>query len=94
MSMGRKKVKKDKIPLPVKKIRVESDTPPKKIITYVSSNSKNRWDKIKGVEGDVVRFKLDDDKRQSFLKNKNYELLYVGVDNSTLYYYYEIKKMS
>lgn len=90
--MVRKKVKKEKITPPTTKERVKDNVESKKIITYVPNNTKNRWDKIKGVDGDVVRFKLDDDKRQSFLKNKNYELLYVGVDNSTLYYYYEIKK--
>jgi hypothetical protein len=90
--MGRKKVKKDKMVPPVVKERVKDDVETKKIITYVSNNTKNRWDKIKGVEGDVVRFKINDNKRQEFLKNKSYMLLYVGVDNSDLYFYYEIKK--
>ncbi len=90
--MGRKKVKRDKMVPPVVKERVKDDVETKKIITYVSNNTKNRWDKIKGVEGDVVRFKINDNKRQEFLKNKTYMLLYVGVDNSDLYFYYEIKK--
>jgi hypothetical protein len=90
--MGRKKVKRDKMVPPVVKERVKDDVDTKKIITYVSNNTKNRWDKIKGVEGDVVRFKINDNKRQEFLKNKTYMLLYVGVDNSDLYFYYEIKK--
>jgi len=90
--MGRKKVKRDKMVPPVVKERVKDDVETKKIITYVSNNTKNRWDKIKGVEGDVVRFKINDNKRQEFLKNKSYMLLYVGVDNSDLYFYYEIKK--
>jgi hypothetical protein len=90
--MGRKKVKRDKMVPPVVKERVKDDVETKKIITYVSNNTKNRWDKIKGVEGDVVRFKINDNKRQEFLKNKSYLLLYVGVDNSDLYFYYEIKK--
>jgi hypothetical protein len=64
----------------------------KKIITYLSNNTKNRWNKIKGVEGEVVRFKINDTKRQEFLKDKRCELLYVGVDNDILYYYYNIKK--
>ena len=61
--MGRKKVKKDKMVPPVVKERVKDDVETKKIITYVSNNTKNRWDKIKGVEGDVVRFKINDNKR-------------------------------
>ena len=90
--MARKKVKKDKIPPPTTKERVKEDEETKKIITYLSNNTKNRWNKIKGVEGEVVRFKINDTKRQEFLKDKRCELLYVGVDNDILYYYYNIKK--
>jgi|TARA_R110000803_G_scaffold187866_2_gene250229 hypothetical protein len=90
--MARKKVKKDKIPPPTTKERVKEDVETKKIITYLSNNTKNRWNKIKGVEGEVVRFKINDTKRQEFLKDKRCELLYVGVDNDILYYYYNIKK--
>jgi hypothetical protein len=90
--MARKKVKKDKIPPPTTKERVKEDVETKKIITYLSNNIKNRWNKIKGVEGEVVRFKINDTKRQEFLKDKRCELLYVGVDNDILYYYYNIKK--
>lgn len=90
--MVRKKVKKDKIPPPTTKERVKEDVETKKIITYLSNNTKNRWNKIKGVEGEVVRFKINDTKRQEFLKDKRCELLYVGVDNDILYYYYNIKK--
>ena len=90
--MAREKVKKDKIPPPTTKERVKEDVETKKIITYLSNNTKNRWNKIKGVEGEVVRFKINDTKRQEFLKDKRCELLYVGVDNDILYYYYNIKK--
>ena len=90
--MARKKVKKDKIPPPTTKERVKEDVETKKIITYLSNNTKNRWNKIKGVEGEVVRFKINDTKRQEFLKDNRCELLYVGVDNDILYYYYNIKK--
>ena len=90
--MARKKVKKDKIPPPTTKERVKEDVETKKIITYLSNNTKKRWNKIKGVEGEVVRFKINDTKRQEFLKDKRCELLYVGVDNDILYYYYNIKK--
>ena len=90
--MARKKVKKDKIPPPTTKERVKEDVETKKIITYLSNNIKNRWNKIKGVEGDIVRFKINDTKRQECLKDNRCELLYVGVDNDILYYYYNIKK--
>ena len=90
--MARKKVKKDKIPPPTTKERVNEDVATNKILTYLSNNTKNRWNKIKGVEGEVVRFKINDTKRQEFLKDKRCELLYVGVDNDILYYYYNIKK--
>jgi hypothetical protein len=46
--MARKKVKKDKIPPPTTKERVKEDVETKKIITYLSNNTKNRWNKIKG----------------------------------------------
>ena len=79
--MARKKVKKDKIPPPTTKERVKEDVETKKIITYLSNNTKNRWIP-----------NINDTKRQEFLKDKRCELLYVGVDNDILYYYYNIKK--
>tara|TARA_R110000822_G_scaffold21336_2_gene67670 strand:+ start:669 stop:941 length:273 start_codon:yes stop_codon:yes gene_type:complete len=90
--MARKKVKRDELSTPTTKERVEKKVEVKKIISYVSNTTKNKWDKIKGVEGDIVRFKTNDTKRQWFLKDKNHKLLYVGVDNDILYYYYNIKR--
>jgi hypothetical protein len=87
--MGRKKVIPKKIISTKPKERKEEI---KKIITYLPNTTKNKWDKIKGVEGDIVRFKTNDNSRQDFLKNKTYTLLYVGVYNDDLYFYYEIKK--
>ena len=90
--MTRKKVKRDKISISTVKERVEKEVVTKKIITYVPNNTKNRWDKIKGVDGDIVRFKTNDPERQLFLKGKTHKLLYIGIDNDILYYYYVIKK--
>ena len=87
--MGRKKVKSDKITSSQPK---EREKEPKNVITFIPNDSKTKWGKIKGVEGDIVRFKTGDDSRQDFLKNKTYTLLYTGVYNDDLYFYYEIKK--
>jgi|TARA_R110000751_G_scaffold151053_1_gene256021 hypothetical protein len=86
--MGRKKVKTKSINPPSPKEReVES----KKIITFIPNDSKTKWGKIKGVDGDIVRFKTGDSERQEFLKNKDYTQLYVGVDGNDLYIYYSVK---
>ncbi len=87
--MRRKKVKPKKIISTKPKERKEEI---KKVITFIPNDSKTKWNKIKGVEGDIVRFKTGDDSRQDFLKNKTYTLLYTGVYNDDLYFYYEIKK--
>ncbi len=89
--MGRKKVKSDKIVDNKPKKRVESPKDTKKVITYVPNDTKFKWNKIKGVDGTIVRFKIDDPERQDYLKNKTYEELYVGVDGNDLYIYYTIK---
>ena len=49
-----------------------------------SSDTNYRWDKVKGVNGKIVRFKTDDKER------KEYRQLYVGIDGNELYFYYEI----
>jgi hypothetical protein len=50
-----------------------------------------KWDKVKGVNGKIVRFKMgDSEERKEFLNKKNYRQLYVGVDGGDLYFYYEI----
>jgi len=84
--MSRKKVKSTELLSTTPKERVKES---KKIIT--PNNSKPKWNKIKGVEGDIVRFKIEDPERQLFLKDKNFTFLSVGVDNDNLYFYYSIK---
>jgi len=84
--MSRKKVKSTELLSTTPKERVKES---KKIIT--PNNSKPKWNKIKGVEGEIVRFKTDDPERQLFLKDKNFTFLSVGVDNDNLYFYYSIK---
>jgi hypothetical protein len=86
--MVRKKVKSDKISSPQSKERVKES---KKVITFIPNGTKIKWDKIKGMEGNIVRFKMDDPERQEYLKNKTYEHLYVGIDGDDLYTYYNIK---
>ncbi|MDB0059697.1 hypothetical protein N9F18_00920 [bacterium] len=88
--MGRKKVKSQTI---------ESDTPKKREnidekkspISTLPNNYKLKWDKVKGVNGKIVRFKEGDgEEKLKFLNKKNYRQLYVGVDGNDLYFYYEI----
>ena len=86
--MKRKKVKSDKITSSQPKERKKET---KKVITFIPNDSKIKWGKIKGVDGEIVRFKTDDPERQEYLKNKSYDQLYVGVDGNDLYIYYNIK---
>ena len=86
--MKRKKVKSDKITSSQPK---EREKEPKKVITFIPNDSKTKWSKIKGVDGEIVRFKTGDPERQEYLKNKTYDQLYVGVDGNDLYIYYSIK---
>jgi hypothetical protein len=55
-----------------------------------SSDTNYRWDKVKGVNGKIVRFKTDDKERKELLLQKKYRQLYVGIDGNNLYFYYEI----
>lgn len=56
------------------------------------SETINKWDKIKGINGKIVRFKCDGEKehRVETLSKIRYKKLYVGVENGILYSYYEI----
>lgn len=55
-----------------------------------SSDTNSRWDKVKGVNGKIVRFKIDDKEKKEILSQKKYRQLYVGIDGNDLYFYYEI----
>lgn len=59
-------------------------------IIKASTDTKSKWDKVKGINGKIVRFKIDDKERKEFLSQKKYRQLYVGVDGNDLYLYYEI----
>lgn len=88
--MRRKKVLSQTIKetTPKKRSEVKEKKSPFKILP---NNYKSRWDKIKGVKGKIVRFKVSDsEERKEFLNKKNYRQLYVGVDGDDLYFYYEI----
>ncbi len=61
------------------------------IITFLSNDSKIKWEKIKNVNGKIVRVKKGDvTKRKELLEKKKYRQLYVGIDGNDLYFYYEI----
>ena len=88
--MGRKKVKSQTIKSDTPKKR-ENIIAKKRPITTLPNNYKLKWDKVKGVNGKIVRFKEGDgEERTEFLNKKNYRQLYVGVDGNDLYFYYEI----
>jgi len=83
----------------VKSQTIKSDTPKKREniiekkspITTLPNNYKLKWDKVKGVNGKIVRFKEGDgEERTKFLNKKNYRQMFVGVDGNDLYFYYEI----
>ena len=88
--MRRKKVKSETIQktTPKKREEVKEKKSP---ITYIPNDTKIKWDKVKGVNGKIVRFKMGDvEKRKELLDKKNYRQLSVGVDGNGLYFYYEI----
>jgi len=88
--MGRKKVKSQTIKSNTVKKREEVDEK-KSPITTLPNNYKLKWDRVKGIRGEIVRFKVGDtEEKLKFLNKKNYRQLYVGVDGNDLYYYYEI----
>jgi hypothetical protein len=88
--MRRKKVKTETIKETTPKKRSGSDDK-KSPITSLPNNYKVRWDKIKGTNGTIVRFKEgESEKRMEFLNKKNYRQIYVGIDGNDLYFYYEI----
>jgi hypothetical protein len=88
--MERKKVKTDTIKTDDVKKRDEIVEEKKTIITSVSNDSKVKWDKIKGINNKIIRFKVGDVTRKEELSKKKYRQLYVGVDGNDLYFYYEI----
>ena len=88
--MSRKKVKSESIEetTPKKRVEVKEKKSP---ITYVPNDSKIRWDKIKGINGEIVRFKMEDSEiPNERLDKKKHTQLYVGIDGNDLYFYYEI----
>ena len=88
--MSRKKVKSESIEetTPKKREEVKEKKSP---ITYVPNDSKIRWDKIKGINGEIVRFKVEDSEiTKERLDKKKHTQLYVGIDGNDLYFYYEI----
>lgn len=88
--MGRKKVENQTIKESEPKKRSESEIK-KSPITTLSNNHKIRWDKVKGVKGNIIRFKVGEgEERKEFLSKKNYRQLSVGIDGNDLYFYYEI----
>lgn len=87
--MERKKVKTETIKNDdFKKREVVEEK--KTIIKSVSNDSKVKWEKIKGVSGKIIRFKVGDVNRKEELSKKKYRQLYVGVDGNDIYFYYEI----
>lgn len=88
--MERKKVKTDTIKTDDVKKRDEIVEEKKTIITSVSNDSKVKWDKIKGINNKIIRFKVGDVTRKEELSKKKHRQLYVGVDGNDLYFYYEI----
>ena len=88
--MRRKKVKSETIQktTPKKREEVKEKKSP---ITYIPNDTKIKWDKVKDINGKIVRFKIGDvEKRKELLDKKNYRQLFVGVDGNDLYFYYEI----
>lgn len=60
-------------------------------ITFVPNDTKIKWEKVKGINGKIVRYKQGEDlKRREELSKKTYKKLYVGIDGNDIYFYYEV----
>lgn len=88
--MERKKVKNVVLTSEEIKKRDSGEEEKKTIFLNSSNDTKVRWDKVKGINGKIVRFKTGDKSRKEELDKKKYRQLYVGVDGNDLYLYYEI----
>lgn len=88
--MERKKVITNKIKTDEVKKRDNVIEEKKTIITSVSNSNKIKWDKIKGINNKIIRFKVGDVSRKEELSKKKHRQLYVGIDGNDLYVYYEI----
>jgi hypothetical protein len=88
--MERKKVKNVVLSSEEIKKREESGEEKKSIFLNSGNDTKIRWDKVKGINGKIVRFKTGDKNRKEELDKKKYRQLYVGIDGNDLYLYYEI----
>jgi len=88
--MERKKVKNEVSLTDGVKKREGSGEEKKTIFLNSGNDTKIRWDKVKGINGKIVRFKTGDKSRKEELDKKKYRQLYVGVDGNDLYLYYEI----
>lgn len=54
---------------------------------------KVNWEKIKGVKGEIVRFKIDTPAKEllEFFGKRKYRQLYVGIYEDVLYRYFLIE---
>ena len=88
--MNRKKVKTDNT-LNIEPKKREEEVVKYSPITFLSNDDKIKWEKIKNVNGKIVRVKEGESiKRKELLEKKKYRQLYVGIDGNDLYFYYEI----
>tara|TARA_B110000211_G_C14057559_1_gene544051 strand:+ start:708 stop:980 length:273 start_codon:yes stop_codon:yes gene_type:complete len=88
--MTRKKVTTEVVNTSTQKKR---PTPPK-VVVKPEKETPTRWDKIIGVNGKIVRHKMDDQEKaiemgQLISKGKS-RRLYSGVDGNFTYLYFEI----
>lgn len=88
--MNRKKVKTDNT-LNIEPKKREEEVVKSSPITFLSNDDKIKWEKIKNVNGKIVRVKEGESiKRKELLEKKKYRQLYVGIDGNELYLYYEV----
>lgn len=87
--MERKKVNPETIKKDSTKVRVAEEEK-KSIIKSVSNDTKIKWEKVKGVNGKIIRYKVGDPNRKEELSKIKYRQLYVGIDGNDLYLYYEV----
>ena len=88
--MERKKVKSVTLTNDEVKKRNDEESEKKSVFINSSNDTKVKWDKIKNVNGKIVRYKTGDKNRKEELDKKKYRQLYVGIDGNDLYFYYEI----
>ncbi len=94
--MPRKKVKTETIKDSGPKKRPTKQPEKKRQVIRPSDGKPSRWDKVKGVDGKIVRYTADQKEKMiemgQLIQKGKARRMCVGVDGDKMYHYFEIFK--